>query len=290
MRIHIRLITYGSTPLLAVAEYLQLLESSITCSNTSFVCATNTRDGVQGCCDPNFMDSCVIPKQCIASTAMAASCTDAACSSNSGIVKCTEAAAPECYRWIISYSKTIMTQHGCAKEGFTSTAMRATGQLASSIPPEQYRTATVTVLATPSDTPILTPVSGPSKPNLGAIIGGTIGGCTIISIFVIAAMLLRRRRKIALASNVQPPPTRYHDGHGNVTEYNPQGFTETMYPEDSKKWAQQNVGPVTRPDDAMPQYPGMAARQYGIVEVDGMQKPVEAPTDSIYHAQGYPKA
>jgi hypothetical protein len=190
---------------------------------------------------------------------------------------------------LIVYSRTTMTQHGCAKEAFTSTAMRLPGQLASSVPNELYRTATVTVLATPSDTPILTPVSDPLRPNLGAIIGGTIGGCTIISVFVVAAILLRRRRKAARISKIQPPPTRYHDGHGNVTEYNPHGFTETSYPGDNKAWVQQHTGPVTRADDAIPQYPGMAARQYGIVEVDGLQMPAEAPANNIYHTSQYTK-
>jgi hypothetical protein len=34
----------------------------------------------------------------------------------------------------------------------------------------------------------------------------------------------------------------------------------------------------------------MAARQYGIVEVDGTQRPVEAPTEQIYHAREYTRA
>jgi hypothetical protein len=201
---------------------------------------------------------------------------------------------PECYKWMVvydkTYSQTTMTQHGCAPKGFTSTAMRSPGQIASSIAPELYRTATVTVLATPSDSPTLTPVSGPSKPNLGAIIGGTIGACTVISLVVLAIFLLRRRRKAAMNSSIQAPTARYHDSNGAVTEYNPHGFGSPSFPDDTKTWVQQHAGPVDRVSDAMPQYPGMAARQYGIVEVDGMQRPVEAPTEQIYHAREYTRA
>jgi hypothetical protein len=34
-------------------------------------------------------------------------------------------------------------------------------------------------------------------------------------------------------------------------------------------------GPVSRSSDAVPQYPGMGSARYGIVEVDGVQRPVE---------------
>lgn len=270
------------------SQYANIVpELSITCSNTNYACVTNTLNGVHGCCDPKSLHSCTIPTTCIASTAMSTLCTDAACSSNSGIVRCTEAAMSECYRLLIVYSTTTMTQHGCASQAFTSTAMRSPGHIVSSIPHILYRTATVTVLTTPSDTPTLTPISGPSKPNLGAIVGGTIGGCTMISILVLTIILIRRRRKATRNNNVQSSVTRYHDGNGNVTEYNPHGFTATTYPDDNKAWQDQNAGPVSRANDAMPQYPGMAARQYGIVEVDGLQRPVEAPAEDIYQSRAY---
>lgn len=74
-----------------------------------------------------------------------------------------------------------------------------------------------------------------------------------------------------------------------MTEYNPLGFQATHPENDYKMWQQvpqqqqqqQQLGgpgvpgPVHRASDAMPQYPGM--NQYGIVEVDGLQRPVEAP-------------
>jgi hypothetical protein len=211
---------------------------------------------------------------------MSSICTDAICSSDANVLKCTDSAQPECYRWMIVYSRTTMTQHGCATKGFTSTAQRSWGQLLSSIPPELYRT--ITVLATPSATPTLTPSPASSKPNLGAIVGGTIGGCTVISLVILVLLIVYRRRKNARDSIKQPPLTIFHDGNGAVTEYNSQGFVATTYAEnDQKTW---NHGPVTRSSDAMPQYPGMGAGRYGVVEVDGVQRPVEAPAENVYHA------
>jgi len=197
---------------------------------------------------------------------------------------------PECYKWLVvfdkTYSLTTMTHHGCAQKGFTSTAMRSPGQIASSIPPEQYRTVTVTDVATPSDTITpLTPMPGTSKPNLAAIIGGTVGGCTIISLIVLAIFLIRRRRKNAPNTIAQPHTTHYHDGNGAATEYNPHGLPSPTYPTDTKIWVQQHSGPVDRVSDAMPQYPNMAAGQYGIVEVDGAQIPAEAPAEQIYRSR-----
>jgi hypothetical protein len=177
-----------------------------------------------------------------------------------------------------------MTQHGCATKGFTSTAMRSWGMLVSSVVPELYRTVTVVESApsTPTPTPTLTPSSMSSKPNLGVIVGGTVGGCTVISLVVFACFLVHRRRKNARES---APVTRYHDGNGTVTEYNPHGFSTEVYAENEQKtWGH---GPVTRVSDAMPQYPGMGAGRYGVVEVDGIQRPVEAPADNVYHAQEY---
>jgi hypothetical protein len=197
---------------------------------------------------------------------------------------------PECYKWLVvfdkTYSLTTMTHHGCAQKGFTSAAMRSPGQIASSIPPEQYRTVTVTDMSTPSDTVIpLTPVPSPAKPNLAAIVGGTVGGCTVISLIVLAIFLIRRRRKAAHNDIAQPHTTQYHDGTGTVIEYNPQSFPSPTYPIDTKTWIQQHSGPVDRVSDAMPQYPNMAAGQYGIVEVDGAQRAVEVPAEHIYRAR-----
>jgi hypothetical protein len=43
---------------------------------------------------------------------------------------------------------------------------------------------------------------------------------------------------------------------------------------DSKMW-QQHAGPMSRPSDAVPQYPGMGTARYGVVEVEGVQRAVE---------------
>ncbi|KAL5118548.1 hypothetical protein ACEQ8H_003563 [Pleosporales sp. CAS-2024a] len=206
-------------------------------------------------------------------------CTDSACSSNANILQCTQAALPECYKWIIVYSKTVMTQHGCAATGFRSTAMHTAGALASSIAPELLRTVTVTEVPWTASTPTLGPVSSPSKPNLGAVIGGTIGGCTIISLIVVAVLVARRHGNAAQSSVGEVHVARYHGGGASVTEYNAHGFTSAAYPSEAKTWMRPYAGPVPRASDAMPPYPGMAARQYGIVQVDGVQRAVEAPAE-----------
>jgi hypothetical protein len=206
---------------------------------------------------------------------MSTLCTDAACSSNAAIAKCTEATAPECYRYIIMYSRTSMTQHGCTIKGFTATALRSYGPMPNSVAPE-YKTVTVQV--TPSSTPTLTP-STDASPNLGAIVGGTIGGCSVLSVIVLFAFLLHRRRRKAresLVSHSDKPDV-------GVVEYDPHGFpTPTI----EAKW-QQHQGPVPRANDAAPQYPGMGAARYGVVEVDGLQRAVEAPADNVYFAREY---
>tara|TARA_R110002003_G_scaffold878_13_gene21774 strand:- start:19021 stop:19599 length:579 start_codon:yes stop_codon:yes gene_type:complete len=179
---------------------------------------------------------------------------------------------PECYRWIFQYSKTSMTQHGCAETAFTLTAARSWG--ASSVPGELYRT--VTVVASPSNTPTptLAPPSSPTKkPSLGLIVGATIGGCTVVSILALAGFILHRRRNQA---SPKPPVPHFHDPLHGVTEYNPHGFPTTAHAD--KAWRQQH-GPVARASDAMPQYPGMGAGRYGIVEVDGLQRPVEVDAE-----------
>ena len=176
-----------------------------------------------------------------------------------------------------------MTQHGCTNKGFTASAARSWG--VSSVPAELYRTTTVLVTPSSTPTPTLTPSTDPAKPSLGAIIGGTIGGCTILSIFAIIAFLLHRRRKKARESIKQRPITQFHPDVG-VTEYNPNGFPTPTFSDNEAKW-QQHQGPVTRPSEAMPHYPGMGAAHYGIVEVDGLQRAVEAPAENTYHAREY---
>ncbi|KAH8725155.1 hypothetical protein GQ44DRAFT_739933 [Phaeosphaeriaceae sp. PMI808] len=269
-----------------------LRESSITCYNTNEICATNTYNGVHGCCNPKSLSYCSIPTTCIPSSAMATACTDAACSSNGLITKCTDSGLPACYKWIFQYSKTLMTQHGCDSKGFTITVPRSPGLPGSSIPPELFRTVTSTVFTTPppSSSAIPTALPKPSKPPIGTIVGATIGGCTFISLIVIAIYFLHRRRKVtARNSVVQPPPAVFQDANGTVTEYNALGFPTTKFPEtaETKRWQERYAGPVHRENNSIPQYPGMAPGMNGVVEVDGVQRPVEAPAEHIYYAREY---
>lgn len=251
-------------------------ESPITCSNTKFICATLRTFGVYGCCDPASLTECVIPTACVASTAMSSSCSDAACTSNAAILKCTDSALPECYRWSFVFSTTTVTQNGCAAKGFTRTALWSVGQLPSSIPPEFHVTETAS--ASPSSTPTLVQTAS-SKPAIGPIVGGVVGGCAFLGIIATIAVVLNRRRRNSIQ---QPPTARFYDGHG-VTEYNPDG-SSMFIPNDNKTW-QQQPGPVHRESNSMPQYPGMGMGQYGVVEVDGVERAVEAPASAVHLAQ-----
>jgi hypothetical protein len=158
-----------------------------------------------------------------------------------------------------------MTQHGCAAQGFTSSAQRSWG-VQTSVAPELYRTATVTIAVTPTAAATLVQSDGSSaKQPLAAIIGGTIGACTAISLLVLALLIFRRRRR---AKRDVAPKAQYH---GTVTAFDPNNMMETS---DSKMW-QQHAGPVSRPSDVVPQYPGMGTARYGVVEVEGVQRAVE---------------
>jgi hypothetical protein len=122
-------------------------------------------------------------------------------------------------------------------------------------------------------------MAAPKKQNLAPIIGGTIGACTFISL-VILAFVVYRRRKAAQVGAVQTPVAQYHDVNGG---YDP----HAMYENDSKSWQLQRVGPVLRENNAVPEYPGMGVGQYGIVEVDGVQRPVEVQGEEGYRAREY---
>lgn len=152
--------------------------------------------------------------------------------------------------------------------------MRNYGGLASSITPVG---ASETILPTATASPTVVPIASPAKPNLGAIVGGTIGGCTAITLIIILIIILRRRRNSSFEGSAALGGTRYHHGRDIVGE----GFAGSPsaggYGNDVKNWNQIYTGPVMRESDAMPSYPGMGSEQYGIVEVDGVQRPVEAP-------------
>lgn len=200
---------------------------------------------------------------------MSASCTDSACSSDDAIAKCTASTAQECYRYLFDYGSTIMTQNGCTSSGFTSTIPRTYGPTST---PIIVVTQTV-YTGTPQSATTLTSMSSGSgaggKPqSLGPIVGGTIGGCTIISLVALAAFLIHHRRlKLKEQHNAaHPPPTsQYH--HHSSPEFDPNGFqTASGWTEqDIKTW--QQTGGVHRPS---------APGQYvGVSEVHGEDRAVE---------------
>jgi hypothetical protein len=172
-----------------------------------------------------------------------------------------------------------MTQHGCATKGFTSSAVRSWGLLTSSVVREPVVSVTAATSATDTSTPTLAPAPASSKLDLGVIVGGTIGGCTVLSLVVLAMFLVHRRRKTATQI---APVTQYHSA---VTENSPHGFpVEVDAGDEQKAWGR---GEVSRAGEEAPRYPGMGSAKYGVVEVDGVQRPVEAPADNEYRAREF---
>lgn len=253
-----------------------LSQSSITCQDTAAICATNTYLGVHGCCNPDALSSCVIPTTCIPSTAMPASCTDAACTSNAAIAKCTAASSHQCYQFLIQYSNTVMTQHGCTLSALTLTAQRSWGVIKSS----SYATPSiVTVTQIPPSTPtptssqLVSPNKAPTN-NIGIIVGCTIGGALFFSIIALIALLVHRRRTLAYqnqdkrtsTSDAAPPASH------PVTQYDAVSAPSACSEADGQVW--QGLSPATT---LVPVYPGMGSERMGVVEVDGTDRLVEAP-------------
>ncbi|KAF1929911.1 uncharacterized protein M421DRAFT_3689 [Didymella exigua CBS 183.55] len=242
-----------------------LSASPVACPNSQ-IWATNTYFGVHGCCPSSNLSACTIHTTCIASTAMSAFCTDDACSSNSAAAKCTASTAQECYKYLIDYGSTIMTQHGCTYSGFTSTIPHTYGLTST-----PFIIITVTAPPVSTSTSIRTSSStgnsgGEKKHSLGPIVGGTIGGCTILSLVALAAFVIHRRRsklKTAHRAAHPPPISQYqHDG----PTFDPHGFQTTngWTEQDIKTW--QHTAGVDRP----------ATGQYvGVSEVHGEDRAVE---------------
>lgn len=243
--------------------------SPIACPNSQ-ICATNTYFGVHGCCPSSDLSACTIATTCVPSSAMSVSCTDSACSSNDAIAKCTASTAQECYRYLFDYGSTIMTQNGCTSSGFTSTIPRTYGPTSTSV---FIVTQTVIQSVSASHDAATTDTSsagsaGEKKQSLGPIVGGTIGGCTIISLVALTAFLIHRRRlKLKEEHNAAHPPpvSQYH--HHNSPEFDPNGFQTTngWTEQDIKTW--QQTGGVHRSN---------APGQYvGVSEVHGEDRAVE---------------
>ncbi|KAF9700140.1 hypothetical protein EKO04_001216 [Ascochyta lentis] len=222
-----------------------LSASSITCANPKAICATNTFYGVHGCCDPSALSACTIATSCIASTAMTSLCTNDACSTDNAIAKCTAPASPECYRWLFAYDSTTMTQHGCAATGYTSTAQRSYG---ASRTPSALVTAPASSL--PSSSPSLVAATQKNQ-SLGPIVGGTVGGCVVLSLVALAAFLIHRRRRRCTTRYPHSDPQFYSTGF------------PTWSAQDLKAW--QLAGGVRRPD----------APYLGVSEVHGDDRAVE---------------
>jgi len=230
--------------------------SSLTCNDNAFVCATNTYYGVHGCCDPNSLAQCSIPTTCIASTDLAASCTDVACSSNNYIAKCTDSDMPYCYQWRYVYStRTVMTEYGCADSAFTVSVQRTFSDYGSAIDTftssdpvipistqvvtftpssssetpsstiDQSATATGTIasIATGGNHSLPT-TKKKSKTSVGPIVGGVVGGLVVIGaiIFGVIFALLRKKKNQKAAAATATTPNMAQGPAPGVAEFKPQ--------------------------------------------------------------------
>ncbi|KAF2003709.1 hypothetical protein P154DRAFT_519929 [Amniculicola lignicola CBS 123094] len=288
---------------------------SLTCNNSNFVCATNTYYGVHGCCDPAKISTCSIPTTCIASSDLAASCTDSACSTNSYITRCTDESQPYCYQWLYVYStKTTMTEHGCAASAFTVTVQRlftdgASGSSVSSLPsdiPVSYSYITVTAPNTPTTaqtsnnaqsaattaTSTSTNNESPSKKTpIGAIVGGVVGGVAVLGAIIgaIVFFLMRNRKEKQIAANAASGVSQPMMGGPapGVTEYKPQGVGFGQ-----PAWQEQKPGFAPSPNMGQPemmyynQGAGAGVVQPLVAEAGGTE--IRQPTAAHGWPQGKP--
>ncbi|OCK80369.1 hypothetical protein K432DRAFT_393088 [Lepidopterella palustris CBS 459.81] len=260
--------------------------SSLTCNDNAYVCATNSYYGVHGCCDPSSIAECTIPTTCIPSSLMAVSCTDSVCSSNAYIAKCTDIDSPFCYQWRYVYStRTVMTEFGCAASAFTVSVQRTFN--GESIPPAATTNTGIgaaSSIAFPSSGPTILagsasssasssssssngasvasqsqistasssaiPVSK-SKTNVGAIVGGVIGGLIVIGAIIFGAifLILRNKKNNAAAQPAAGGAPQQPMGPApGVAEYKPQpqGYPpQQQYPPQNAQggYYQQDVKP-----------------------------------------------
>lgn len=159
-----------------------------------------------------------------------------------------------------------MTQHDCAKEKGTATAYSNWGAIPSSTVEEVRQTVTATVIVT-TPTPSSSPLSQKtSSPNLGAIVGGTIGGCLVLSGVAFAIFLVYRKRQAIVHTLPMPYPE---------TSYNPYPVPTTTYVAcEQKVWQQAGVhGPM---DGTVGWDGGVGRGEVAVAEIDGRAR-VEAP-------------
>lgn len=323
---------------------------SLTCNNANYICATNSYYGVHGCCDPSSISDCSLPTTCIPSTEMSASCTGD-CSTNDYIAKCTLSDQPYCYEWRYVYSsRTVMTEHGCAASAFTISVDRTFTDGSSSISdvpseaPVSEKTVQVTVTApggasasnsggasvtnpqsqtaSPTETTSTVEPEPKKKTNIGAIVGGVVGGLVVLGAlaFGIIFLILRKRKSKQNAANSNAAVGANQPMMGpapGVTEYKPQpgGYPSPApgYPspqpaaagyynnETKPQFHQQQMGvpgqeinPYSPPTSPAPQYTGPAPVQpvpFGIAEAGGIpvqQQPGQYPQGSPQMQQSPP--
>ena len=82
---------------------------------------------------------------------------------------------------------SIQTQHGCTLRGFTATAQRVWF-----LTDQSQTFSSITIVVTPSPTPLS---NDPDKRNLGAIIGGAVGGVAAISAIGLAIFFIQRKKR-----------------------------------------------------------------------------------------------
>ncbi|KAH7135921.1 hypothetical protein B0J11DRAFT_174598 [Dendryphion nanum] len=217
---------------------------SLTCNKPGYICATNAVFAAHGCCDSSSISTCVLPTQCIPMSSISASCNDS-CMSNNMIAKCTLSTAAECYEWRYVYgTTTTMTEHGCGASAFTLSVQRSLtasditySDLPSSItidtnpfPATSTKTAST---STSHPTPTLLPAhpSEKSKPPIGAIIGGSVGGFAVLSALLFGLLFLylrskKEKRRYAAAARNSASTQPFMGPTSGLTEYKPHSQSE----------------------------------------------------------------
>ncbi|KAH9904796.1 hypothetical protein F4778DRAFT_779974 [Xylariomycetidae sp. FL2044] len=186
-------------------------------------CTLNRHNGIVGCCDATT--GCRIPTACVESTQ-----TEDAFPGDPSTITCTDPARPSCLTYVYdvpffeNLSKASILQ--CAEEGGVATILTtpppgsnltssSSSSSASSTPSTTNSLSTSSASSTGSGMGASsTPTSGADgsgsggTKNIGAIVGGTLGGVAGAALLAAAILFCLRRRK---RNQFQEPPLKSYE-------------------------------------------------------------------------------
>jgi len=241
------------------------LGALITCSSSSrcaAVAPVGNAAGPMGCC-PEGQGNCFFISSCFGLQQVAASSCDHACQQNSNNLLCTGSASPSCYGYTwpdisATYWKcdttssstkdsVVLTFNGETDDRTWLPLYYTPSGAASTNPLIGAKTSLTTTSSTTTPTPTTSAASSSSKTNVGAIVGGTIGGLALVGFGVLGIIFfcLRSRRNKRAAANPADPavtaqttphgqyvaPAGYYGGEAKATGYSPgQQYNHPMSP------------------------------------------------------------